>query len=363
MELYDKLTRQAFETALGWLHGHACSRSYGLGTCLPWDEQWLVESLLDSTIYMAYYTVAHLLQGGQLNGQGRSPIGIDAKDMTADVWDYIFLGRPYRAGPVPEEKLQRLRHEFNYFYPLDLRVSGKDLIQNHLTFSIYNHCAIFPEKHWPKSFRANGHLLLNAEKMSKSTGNFLTLEGAVKTYTADGTRLNLADAGDSSENANFESNSANAAVLRLYTLTQWVEETLKDLPKLATGPIESFVDRAFYHEINHAIAVTDTNYANMHYKAAVISGLFELQSARDRYILLANANKLPIHRDLIVHYIKIQAILISPICPHFAEHAWHMLGESGSITATKWPAAPAADQNMIRAGRHLENVARFCRTR
>jgi len=34
----------------------------------------------------------------------------------------------------------------SYFYPLDLRVSGKDLIQNHLTFSIYNHCAIFPEK-------------------------------------------------------------------------------------------------------------------------------------------------------------------------------------------------------------------------
>ena len=41
---------------------HACSRTYGLGTRLPWDESWLIESLSDSTIYMAYYTVAHILQ-------------------------------------------------------------------------------------------------------------------------------------------------------------------------------------------------------------------------------------------------------------------------------------------------------------
>lgn len=50
--------------------------SHPPGTRLPWDQQWLIESLSDSTIYMAYYTVAHLLQGGQLNGQGQSPLNI-----------------------------------------------------------------------------------------------------------------------------------------------------------------------------------------------------------------------------------------------------------------------------------------------
>ena len=33
-----------------------------------------------------------------------------------------------------------------YFYPLDLRVSGKDLIRNHLTYFLYNHVTIFPEQ-------------------------------------------------------------------------------------------------------------------------------------------------------------------------------------------------------------------------
>jgi leucyl-tRNA synthetase len=74
-------------------------------------------------------------------------------------------------------------------------VSGKDLIQNHLTFTVYNHTAIFPKKLWPRSFRCNGHLMLNNEKMSKSTGNFKTLKQAIEEYSADAMRISLADAG------------------------------------------------------------------------------------------------------------------------------------------------------------------------
>ncbi len=35
-------------------------------------------------------------------------------------------------------------------YPFDLRVSGKDLIQNHLSFTLYNHTAIFPKVRRPQ---------------------------------------------------------------------------------------------------------------------------------------------------------------------------------------------------------------------
>ena len=51
----------------------------------------------------------------------------------------------------------------------------QDLIQNHLTFSLYNHTAMWEGRPdmWPRAMRCNGHLLLNAEKMSKSTGELL----------------------------------------------------------------------------------------------------------------------------------------------------------------------------------------------
>ena len=116
-----------------------------------------------------------------------------------------------------------MKHEFNYFYPLDIRSSGKDLIPNHLTFAIYNHAAIFPENKWPLSMRTNGHLMLNGKKMSKSTGNSLTLREAVEKFGADATRLALADAGDGIEDANFDEKTANANILRVHTLIDWCE--------------------------------------------------------------------------------------------------------------------------------------------
>ena len=73
---YSEEVRHNFDATLEWLHEHACSRTYGLGTRIPWDEQYLVESLSDSTIYMAYYTVCHLLQGGVVNGSALGPLGI-----------------------------------------------------------------------------------------------------------------------------------------------------------------------------------------------------------------------------------------------------------------------------------------------
>lgn len=121
-----------------------------------------------------------------------------------------------------------MKSEFEYWYPVDVRTSGKDLVQNHLTYFIYNHCAIWPDEpgNWPKGIRANGHLLLNSAKMSKSDGNFLTLSEAIDKFSADGMRLCLADAGDSVEDANFVESMADAAILRLYTFIEWVKEVL-----------------------------------------------------------------------------------------------------------------------------------------
>lgn len=63
-QTYNPKTFDEFSHILNWLKEWGCSRTAGLGTQLPWDDTFLVESLSDSTIYMAYYTVAHLLQGG-----------------------------------------------------------------------------------------------------------------------------------------------------------------------------------------------------------------------------------------------------------------------------------------------------------
>uniref|UniRef100_A0AAQ6AJW2 leucine--tRNA ligase n=1 Tax=Amphiprion ocellaris TaxID=80972 RepID=A0AAQ6AJW2_AMPOC len=363
LETFCDETRRNFEATLAWLQEHACSRTYGLGTRLPWDEQWLIESLSDSTIYMAFYTVAHLLQGGVLNGQGGSPLGIKPEQMTREVWDFIFFKTsPFPKTDIPKEHLQRLRREFEYWYPVDIRVSGKDLVPNHLSYFLYNHVAMWPKDNgkWPQAVRANGHLLLNSEKMSKSTGNFLTLTQAIDKFSADGMRLALADAGDTVEDANFVETMADAGILRLYTWVEWVKEMIANQKNLRTGPADTFNDRVFASEMNAGIMKTEQHYEKMMYKEALKSGFFEFQAAKDKYRELAIEG---MHRDLVFQFIERQTLLLAPICPHLCEYTWGLLGKTGSLMKASWPVAGPVDEILIRSSQYLMETAHDLRLR
>ncbi|XP_048589324.1 leucine--tRNA ligase, cytoplasmic isoform X3 [Nematostella vectensis] len=360
---FSEETRRNFVATLDWLHEHACSRSYGLGTRLPWDEQYLVESLSDSTIYNAYYTVAHLLQGGVFDGSAGSPVGIMPEQMTKAVWDYVFFhDAPLPQTEISKEVLSKLRQEFQYWYPVDLRVSGKDLVPNHLTYYLYNHCAIWPNEKskWPKGVRANGHLLLNSEKMSKSTGNFLTLRQAINKFSADGMRLALADAGDTLEDANFVEKMADAGILRLYTFHEWIREMIASKDQLRTGPKTSYEDRVFESEINQAIRQTELNYEQMTYRDAVKTGFYELQASRDKYREMCLNG---MHRDLVFRFIEVQTLLLSPICPHLCEDIWKVIGKSGSILNADWPVAGDVDETLLKSAVYLTSSTHEFRLR
>jgi leucyl-tRNA synthetase len=170
------------------------------------------------------FDTALIVRAEDIKGERPGPMGIKPQQMTDDVWDYIFRGGSFPADTtIPKKHLDHLKSDFDYFYPFDIRSSGKDLIPNHLTFCVYNHAALFPEDKWPLGMRTNGHLMLNGKKMSKSTGNSLTMKDSVVKFGADVTRVVLADAGDGIEDANFEEKNANANVLRIHTLVQWSE--------------------------------------------------------------------------------------------------------------------------------------------
>lgn len=255
LNTYSSDTKQAFELALDWLGQWACARSYGLGSKLPWDDKFLVESLSDSTCYMAYYTIAHYLHG-DIYGKTKGVGNVSPEQMTDEVWDYLFCRREDVETDIPKDTLQAMRREFEYWYPLDLRVSGRDLVQNHLTFFLYIHIALFPREYWPKSIRANGFLLLNGEKMSKSTGNFMTLFESTAKFGADATRVALADAGDAIEDANFEESVANSSILKLFELKKWCEEMIHDARILKDGETYAEVAKNERHKNNDSIQRT-----------------------------------------------------------------------------------------------------------
>ncbi|CAN4090536.1 unnamed protein product [Withania somnifera] len=341
MNLYSDETQHGFEHTLSWLNQWACSRSFGLGTRIPWDEEFLVESLSDSTVYMAYYTVAHFLQKGDIYGNDHS--SVKPEQLTDEVWEFLFYDGPFlENSSISSSLLKEMKQEFHYWYPFDLRVSGKDLIQNHLTFCIYNHTAIFPKHHWPRGFRCNGHIMLNSEKMSKSTGNFRTLRQAIEEFSADATRFSLADA-------------ANAAILRLTKEIAWMQEVLDAEPSLRTGPPSTYADRAFANEINIAARTTEKNYSEYMFREALKTGFYDLQAARDEYRLSCGSGGM--NRNFLWRFMDVQTRLIAPICPHYAEYAWRkLLKKDGYAIKAGWPEADLPDLSLKKANKYLQDT-------
>jgi len=380
LNTYTSEVKHAFSAVLDWLAQWACARSYGLGSRLPWDHTQLVESLSDSTIYMSYYTVAHLLHK-DIFGKERGAAGVGPEEMTDEVWDYIFC----RTDQIPEgttikrESLERMKREFEYWYPLDMRISGKDLIQNHLTFFLYVHLAIFPSEYWPRAIRVNGHLMLNGEKMSKSTGNFLTLADATAKFGADATRIALADAGDGIEDANFEETVANSNILRMYELRQWCESVVNDARLLKDGETYAqiakserhknndaiqrtgakiFWDEVFENELNGLMKLAGEEYEATNYKAAIKSGLYDFISARDSYRESTKAAGVGMHRDLVARYIELQALTIAVVAPHWAEYVWlEVLRKNDTVQNARWPNVPAPQPHLTAAREYVRNTS------
>ncbi|HIP75525.1 MAG TPA: leucine--tRNA ligase, partial [Thermococcus paralvinellae] len=81
MKILPETRRTQFRAVFDWLDKKACARKIGLGTPLPWDPEWVIESLSDSTIYMAYYTISRAI----------NKYGIKGEQLIPELFDYIFL--------------------------------------------------------------------------------------------------------------------------------------------------------------------------------------------------------------------------------------------------------------------------------
>lgn len=81
--------------------------------------------------------------------------------------------------------------------------------------------------------------------------------------------------------------------------------------------------------MNLKIQQTEDFYEKLLFKEALRTGFFELQAARDKYRELCGNPELGgecMHKNLVLHFIRIQTILLAPICPHVAEHVYQLLG-------------------------------------
>ena len=201
--VYPEQSLEWYFSTIDWLRNWPCARKSGMGTKLPWDKEWIVETLSDSTIYMAFYTISQFVNSETVKfGQ-----------LLPEVFDYLLLGKGSEAhvsklSGIDIKVLKAMRNSFLYWYPVDLRNSAKELIPNHLTFFAFHHAALFEQKHWPRGFSVNGMIQIEGQKMSKSRNVFITWRHALEQYGADGLRATLALAADGMDDADWKAKNA-----------------------------------------------------------------------------------------------------------------------------------------------------------
>jgi leucyl-tRNA synthetase len=338
MEILPEELRTEFDYVIDWLHEKACARKSGMGTKLPWDQEWIIESLSDSTIYMAYYTIVRRLKEHK----------VQPNQLTEEVFDCIFLGigKPKeiaRKVGLDPDVLEQMHNEFLYFYPLDSRHSGRDLVPNHLTFLIFNHTAIFPEKLWPRQIVTNGSVMMKGAKMSKSFGNIIPLREALKMFGADPLRLSVLGTAELLQDAEFSPPIAKSMRERLERLHRFAVEVAKT-PKMRNVPEKSLtaIDKWMQSRLEEHIRRATENMDKLTVRKAIHSILYDLDQDFQWYQRRIKDQKARAKRKSVIAHIfdevlDAQLRMLAPFAPHTSEELWEMTGRKGFVSLTSWP--------------------------
>jgi len=323
MALVPPEVRAEFDRTVGWLKDWACTRRVGLGTRFPWDTKQLIEPLSDSTVYMAYYTIAHRIRE------------MDPKILTPEVFDYIFLGK--KSPDLPEKKkLDAMREEFLYWYPYDFRFSAKDLISNHLTFQIFHHVTIFPKDKLPKGMVVFGMGLLNGAKMSSSKGNVFLLEDAVNEFGADTVRMFLTGSAEPWQDFDWR----NELVLSTKKQIERFYATIMELKEVKGEPQD--IDRWLTSRLQEHVAKMTAALDNFQTRQALQEASFGIETDLKWY-----RRRLPescAGSSELATLCSVWTRLLSPFIPFTTEHLWRELGNKDLVSFAEWP---VADRKLI----------------
>src|SRR5690606_29208383 len=84
------------------------------------------------------------------------------------------------------------------------------------------------------------------------------------------------------------------------------------------------------------------------YREAVKTGFYEFTAARDAYREACAVLEIPMNKELILRYIEVQTLLISPIVSHWAEHVWSdLLGKPNLVVNARYPKAGPVDESVL----------------
>lgn len=339
MEILPEEIRQEFTNVIDWLKERACARKSGMGTKLPWDNEWIIESLADSVIYMAYYLLSRHISNNQDLQYNEDKVLAD--NLNDNFFDYVLLGKNdpdivAKESKISIQLLEKIKNEFVYFYPVDSRHSGRDLVPNHLAFFIFNHAAIFPKDKWPKQIVVNGSVLMDGKKMSKSLGNIIPLRHAIEEYGADSIRLTMLASAEILQDSDFSFDLVKGIRAKLFEIYRNINALL-DIFRVQSSLDVDLEDVWISTRLQKVIMDTTSAIEKFRIREALHNILYLMDNDLEWYEKRKLAKNKSIFNSYLKEFIETRIKLLSPFAPYFCEEVWEIMGNDSYVSLAQWP--------------------------
>ncbi len=314
-------TREQYDHTIDWLNEWPAIRNYGLGTRLPWDDEFVIEPLSDSTIYMAYYTIAHRIED------------VPVEELDRNFFDTLFMG-PEEV-EEPNETALDLREEWDYWYPVDYRCSGNDLISNHLTFFLYHHAELFEEPKWPQGITVMGMGLLEGQKMSSSKGHVVLPSDAIEKYGADTVRFFLLNSAEPWQDYDWRSEQVESTQDQLGRFWTRAQEIIED-EKVTSGEADlKHIDHWLLSKLQDTVRDVTDAMENFETRSASQAAFYRFDEHLKWYRKRADLDR-PGAKWTLQEVLRTRLRLLAPFVPFMATELHEQL-TGDSIDEAAWP--------------------------
>ncbi|UCF12202.1 MAG: leucine--tRNA ligase [Thermoplasmatales archaeon] len=306
MNIFPQEYKSEIPKILDWFDDRAAIRKGSwLGTPFPFKKDWIIEPISDSTLYPAYYILSNYVNQGK----------ISAKEMTDKFFDYIFLG----LGTAKNKIWENIKVDFDYWYPVDINLGGKEHKTVHFPVYVMNHVAILPREKRPKGLFVHWWVTQQGrEKISKSKGGAEPILEAATTYGVDAMRLYYAHVGSPFVDVEWNSDIVTKYKNRIANIWKLIQQ-LSGKEDAANENLDNWL----ISTLNRRIQKIDDAFENYDLRVASNEIFYECQKDIQWYMKRRGGNK-----KLIEKFISTWITLMTPVTPHLAEELWHQNNDS-----------------------------------
>ena len=253
---------------------------------------------------------------------------------------YRYIDARNSSAPFSSEKAQ-------YWFPIDQYIGGVEHAILHLIYSRF----------WTKVMRdlgmitndepvarqfAQGMVIKDGAKMSKSRGNVVSPDEMVARYGADASRMYALFAAPPDRDMDWQEDGVAGVsrfLARVYRLVRRFAPVVAGAKKPASF-VPSGVSLKLLRKLHQTIAKITLDFSGRWHFNTTIAAIMELVNELTAAESALGSGEAP--APVVSELLRSLVLLIAPFAPFLAAELWEELGEKGEILRAPWPVSDAA---------------------